>query len=274
MTKELFSIMSRSNRNPDGSKRRRQEKVFIRPTFAIVCLVLLAAGCAGKPGVGQEWRMQNLESGMVRSQDRNTALEQEIQALSFRVERLEGRLNQFQLAQADGIVEENLSVEAGVAATPAPDPEPAVVPERTPAMDRSAPEPARPRPGADPAGPEALYQRALDTLMAGKPVQARELFTAFGKQYPSNALIPNSMYWIGECHYSEKRYAQAILSLKEVVRLYPRHPKAPDALLKTIYAYRNLNDRENADFYRKVLLEDYPDSNAAGMIRRESGGRS
>jgi tol-pal system protein YbgF len=104
--------------------------------------------------------------------------------------------------------------------------------------------------------------------MSGHPGQARELFAAFQQRYPRHALEPNVLYWYGETYYSEKRYAQAILALKDVIRKYPDHPKAADALLKTIFAYEKLDDAENADFYRKVLLEDYPDSHAARLLRK------
>ena len=91
--------------------------------------------------------------------------------------------------------------------------------------------------------------------------------TAFLENYPSSAYAPNALYWIGESHYSQAQWDQAILSFKDVVARFPKHAKAADALLKLGMCYEKLKDKDNARFHYEALLEDFPASRAAGLAK-------
>ena len=90
---------------------------------------------------------------------------------------------------------------------------------------------------------------------------------AFLESYPSSAYAPNALYWIGESHYSQSQWDQAILSFKDVVARFPKHAKAADALLKLGMCYEKLKDKDNARFHYEALLEDFPGSRAAGLAK-------
>lgn len=115
------------------------------------------------------------------------------------------------------------------------------------------------------------YQTAYKAYESGRHVEARRLFTQFTEKNPRSPLQANALYWIGETHYSEKSFAQAILAFREVVKRYPKHPKAPDALIKTGMAYERLGDKENAALYLKAMLDDYPKAERAELARKLLG---
>jgi tol-pal system protein YbgF len=100
---------------------------------------------------------------------------------------------------------------------------------------------------------------------SGQYKAAAEIFSAFPSRYPRSSLVPNALYWLGECHYSQDRYDEAVLTVQAVTGQYPKHPKAAAALLKTAYSYERLGDKQNARFYLGVLLEDYPQSDPAPL---------
>lgn len=104
------------------------------------------------------------------------------------------------------------------------------------------------------------YEQGLNLILQGKYKQGRETLKKIEENYPESKLMPNVLYWIGESYYGDELYAQSILTFKRVISGYPKSYKAAHALLKIAYAYLELGDKENAKFYLKVLLEDYPKS--------------
>ena len=123
-----------------------------------------------------------------------------------------------------------------------------------------------PRPARD-DGAEAvrLYRRAYETLRAGNQTEAEQLFREFLRNFPSSDLADNSQYWIGECFYDRKEFAQAVREFRRVIERYPNGNKVPDALLKVGFSYLALG---SADAGKQTLLQlqrSYPRHEAAGL---------
>lgn len=114
---------------------------------------------------------------------------------------------------------------------------------------------------------KSRYDRALAFLWDGKPIEARSLLNEFLVDFPNSSLAPNALYWLGETYYSQQRYAQAVLTFRDVMRRFPKHSKAAASLLKIGYSYEQLGDVQNARFYLKALLKDYPDSDPAALAK-------
>ncbi|MFO7748692.1 MAG: tol-pal system protein YbgF [Desulfobacteraceae bacterium] len=110
--------------------------------------------------------------------------------------------------------------------------------------------------------PEALYQKARSLLLEEKFHPAAELFEKFASEHPDHELADNSLYWLGECHYSMNDYRGAVAIFKTLVKAYPGKGKVPDALLKTAYAYLSLDDSDRAHHYLKEVVRQYPFSSA------------
>lgn len=112
------------------------------------------------------------------------------------------------------------------------------------------------------------YNSAMNLYKTRKYEQAEQAFNAFLQANPSGVLAPNALYWKGETFYARGNYPQAIFAFKEVQTRYPKHAKAPDALLKTAMSYDKLGDVANADLHYLVLREDFPASSAAKRTPR------
>lgn len=117
-------------------------------------------------------------------------------------------------------------------------------------------------------GPKTFYAAALDKYYARDYVEARSDFREFVRSYPTNALVPNALYWEGECNYALHNYRDAIFNFKDVQTRFPEHSKTPDALLKTALSYGLLGDGGNKALHVAVLFSDWPDSKAAASARR------
>jgi tol-pal system protein YbgF len=122
------------------------------------------------------------------------------------------------------------------------------------------------RPGRD-DGTEAvrLYRKAYDTLRAGNQTEAEQLFREFLRNFPSSDLADNSQYWLGECFYDRKEFAQAVREFRRVIERYPSGNKVPDALLKVGFSYLALG---SADAGKQTLLQlqrSYPRHEATAL---------
>ncbi|NDV18772.1 tol-pal system protein YbgF [Pseudodesulfovibrio sp. JC047] len=118
------------------------------------------------------------------------------------------------------------------------------------------------------SGPKSLYALGLSQYNAEQFDASRATFDQFLQKYPNNTLAANALYWKGETYYSQKSYAQAILTFKEVTGRFSKHLKSASALLKIGMSYENVGDTENAVFYLRALVEDFPKSDAATLGRK------
>ena len=119
---------------------------------------------------------------------------------------------------------------------------------------------------------EQLYQDALELIRNQKKfAEGRTMLESFANKYPKHDLYVNSLYWIGEAFYGEKKYESAILQFQDVISKHSSHPKAAAAMLKQALAFNALGDGENARTTMQKLLEEYPDSTQATAAKKYLG---
>jgi outer membrane protein assembly factor BamD len=80
-------------------------------------------------------------------------------------------------------------------------------------------------------------------------------------------------YLTASFYFRRKMYDSAIKYYEFVVNLYPESEHAPDALLGIFEANSAIGYDDLADEARQRLLAEYPDSEAANMIRVDDEGR-
>jgi len=232
-----------------------------------------------------EWRLQNLESRFLEYQENNKKQEAETKA---RLKAMEARVeNATQIAksakdiasqsQADAsslkeaIIAQSMQEESSKASTKTAISKPQTTGSSAPKA-ASKPVAKAPRPSAKPAAivsaAEIAYQKALNNVRSGNAVKGRKGLDTFLGNHPKSPLVPNALYWLGETYYHEKRYAQSILTFKDVIRRFPKHNKAAAAMLKIGFSYKQLGDIANAKFYLQALIEDYPSSGPAQIARK------
>ncbi|WP_245803942.1 tol-pal system protein YbgF [Geothermobacter hydrogeniphilus] len=139
-------------------------------------------------------------------------------------------------------------------------------------ITESKPQPT-PRQTTDDTGngqtPTALYLRAFSAYAAGRYAEATDDFRQFLDLYPRNPFAGNAQFWLGECYYRKHLLKRAVDEFAKVVSIDPSGKKAPDALLRMVAVYRELDRPIMAEQTLQQLLTDYPDSAAA----RKAGTR-
>jgi tol-pal system protein YbgF len=103
------------------------------------------------------------------------------------------------------------------------------------------------------------YQAALRTYNSRSYGKAFKMFSNLLEKYPSGRYASNAQYWIGECHYAQKKYADAIAAFDRVLS-YAKSPKADDAQLKIGLCYLKLGKKTHARESLNQLISRFPAS--------------
>jgi tol-pal system protein YbgF len=119
------------------------------------------------------------------------------------------------------------------------------------------------------AGPKAekLYTGALSLFSNRDYQQATTKFQEFVATYPEHKLAGNAQYWIGECYYSQKRFAEAAEEFAKVEKLYPTSPKIPAALLKKGLSLFELRKTAEAQAALQRIVDRHGQSEEAAKAR-------
>lgn len=120
-----------------------------------------------------------------------------------------------------------------------------------------------------PSDAEGLYDRAFQLFRGGKFEAARAEFSSYLERYPKTDLADNAQFWLGECHYSEKSYRQAIAAYEKTIKDYPKSDKVSSALLKQGMAFLELGDKTAGKILLKKVVKGYPQSNQAKIARNK-----
>lgn len=229
---------------------------------------LAAAGCVSNDVVVRkqmemESRLEQLAQANVATNVRMTELDGGVSALRLQMKGVTADLAALRPTQAElkaSLADMNRFREklAGPVAATATNPKIEVV--------NSEPSPADKE-----AAHQDAYMKAFGLFSANKYNDAIEAFAAFVITYPASEYVGNALYWIGECHFTQRNYVNALESFNKVVSDYPDGQKAPDAMLKVGFSLINMNEPARAKAALQSLVEKYPDSQAAAKAKERLG---
>jgi tol-pal system protein YbgF len=154
------------------------------------------------------------------------------------------------------------SATAGVGSTPgAPGASPS--PAGSPA---AAPSPTN-VPTPPPPAPRELYSQAYADFARGNYDLAIAGFNEYIRAYPNTDFTDNAQYWIGECLYGKKQFAEAIDAWNVLFKDYPTSDKLPDARVKKGMALEKLGRRSQALVEYRFVVDRFPNTQAARIAR-------
>jgi tol-pal system protein YbgF len=124
-----------------------------------------------------------------------------------------------------------------------------------------------PAPTAPPPAPRELYSQAYADYARGNYDLAMQGFGEYLKAYPTTDFSDNAQYWIGECLYGKKMYAEAIEAWNTLLKDYPTSDKLADARVKKGMSLERLGRRSQALVEYRYVVDRYPTSQAARIAR-------
>lgn len=119
---------------------------------------------------------------------------------------------------------------------------------------------------ADPAE-KRDYEAALAQFRAGRMAEAAQAFAALLRQYPRSGYAPSSRFWLGNAHFANRDYKEAMVQFRAVLVETPQHARAPEAALSIASCQVELKDTRGARKTLEDLLKAYPQSEAAAAAR-------
>jgi tol-pal system protein YbgF len=158
--------------------------------------------------------------------------------------------------------------QAAAAVAPAPSGAPAAPAPGMPAPGAPATAtPAAAAPAAPAPAPRELYSQAYADYARGNYDLAIQGFSEYIRNYPDTDFTDNAQYWIGECLYSKKMYAEAIEAWNTLFKDNPTSDKIPDARVKKGMALERLGRKSQALVEYRYVVDRFPNSQAARIAR-------
>lgn len=196
-----------------------------------------------------------------------------IDSLNAKVQELERR-NMFMASQLGVVFDEMPRTEAAPAApgiapqmpagqAPAAQPPVApMAPGKPAVVQPQAPQPAQAAGAETPSDVpgQELYQKALEAFYAMKYKQAQTTWAEFVKGFPKDPLVPNAIFWQGECFFQLQDYANAVLTYQKVIEEHSKSNKYRPALLKQGISFYKLKKDQAGKLVLEDLIKKYPDS--------------
>ncbi len=119
---------------------------------------------------------------------------------------------------------------------------------------------------ADPA--QLLYDKAYSNFGQREYDKARSLWAEFTTTFPSHKLIPNAIFWQGECWYQLGDYQRAILAYQDVIKKHQKSTKYKYALLKQGISFYHLDKKDLGKLVLSDLVSKYPSSTEAARAKQ------
>jgi len=172
------------------------------------------------------------------------------------------------LAPIGGATVDGAAVAPGAAPALTPDPggEPAVR-GRAPGVlgtlpMASGPATASIAPPSPAGGGSAQYDQAMNLMSRAQYSEASAAFRAYADANPGDAdLAPQAIYWVGNISFIRQDYAPAARAFAEVIKKYPKSPRAPDAMLKLAQSFMSLGQKsEGCTTLGLITAKKYPNS--------------
>jgi len=112
-------------------------------------------------------------------------------------------------------------------------------------------------------GEAEAFKAALAQFQKGEFPRAANAFKGFLWKYPKSSYQPTARYWLGNTFYALRDYKRSTEMLQSVVREYPNHPHAPDALFSIAQNQLEQGQKNAARKTLRQVIAQYSGSEAA-----------
>lgn len=114
---------------------------------------------------------------------------------------------------------------------------------------------------------QELYNAAFGQYRGGNLSTARSAFRAFLDAHPSHALAPDAWYYLGDIHFQERRWPEALEAFQQVSTLFPTATRVPQAMYRAALVRIEQGDRNAARALLERVVNTYPGTDAALLAR-------
>ncbi len=112
------------------------------------------------------------------------------------------------------------------------------------------------------ATPKDEFDLGIGYIQRKDYALAEETMRNFVQKYPSDRLVADAQYWLGESMFQRQRYRDAAESFLNVTTKFETSAKAPDALLRLGQSLAALKEKEAACAALGEVARKYPKASA------------
>jgi tol-pal system protein YbgF len=185
---------------------------------------------------------------------------QQTQGLSDNLQDVQARVGKLsqQLTDMQNLLQ-SIDAKVSGAGTPAPGGAPEGAPGNPP--NGAASNPAAD--GLPPISADTLYKNALRDMTSGKDDLAKQEFSDYIENFPSNDLAGNAEFYLGEIAYSQADYKTAMTHYDNVLSNYPKSFKLEDSLLQKAFSEIQLGLKASGIRDLREVVRRFPGSDQA-----------
>jgi tol-pal system protein YbgF len=109
--------------------------------------------------------------------------------------------------------------------------------------------------------------------------EAQAAFRSYADANPDDTdLSPQAIYWVGNISYVRQDYAPAARAFAEVIKKYPKSPRASDAMLKLAQSFMGMGQKTEGCTTLGLIKTKYPQANPqtlsqAASLRKTACGK-
>ena len=108
--------------------------------------------------------------------------------------------------------------------------------------------------------PSEMYRLAYGDFSKGKYELAVVGFKSYLEKFPQGELADQAQFYIGECCYSQNKWAEALAEFELVEKSYPSSSLIPSARLKRALCLELAGKADESKKVMLSLIKDFPDS--------------
>jgi len=119
---------------------------------------------------------------------------------------------------------------------------------------------------ADPAH-KRMFDTAIESFRNNDFKQAAIQLRVMLDRFPDSPYTPSALFWYASAQYAQRDFKSAIASYGSFLTAHAKHPRAADARLNLGLSQADAGDRTSARKNLQMVIDQFPDSNAATVAK-------
>ena len=118
-----------------------------------------------------------------------------------------------------------------------------------------------------PAEEARQHDEAMKLMKAADYERAAAALGQFTRRFPTSPVLPGVRFWLGNAHYAQKNYGEALTVFRALVAAAPEHPRAPAAWLAIANCHLEMKNTAAARKALEDTVRLYPNHEAAATAK-------
>ena len=115
------------------------------------------------------------------------------------------------------------------------------------------------------------YDTAMNLMARAQYAEASAAFRGYADANPDDTdLSPQAIYWVANMAFIHQDYAPAARTFAEVIKKYPKSPRAPDAMLKLGQSFLGMGQKSEGCTTLGLIKTKYPGASDSTLAQAVS----